>query len=192
MSTTATDPRLQHRFHAAYVQLLVWTSPVAAANPARSHSQPASTMLAGRFKGAAHYLEHWEKANSPIERVRIVEEMEAHLKSVRRPEPVRVIEESPTERELRILDATIDWKPDEVATSNLRITAKYLRRLRANYARDTETGKVRENLTPQEQRSEVLRLAGLETLTQYEIARLVGLHRQQVARILGKQARKAA
>lgn len=187
------DLSLDQRFRRA-LRALTLCSHAATANlqGASSHGALGSIDLSGGDDGGTR---HWERRyGEQIDdhgRRSVIEELERDVAHHRRRQaPLNAQDDDPDVARRHLLEQTAGWSPAEVEQSG-RATARVIRRLRRQEGLDPETGQTRQHLSPGERRAEVLRLHELGK-TRYEIAMLLGMHKETVSRITHGDRRAAA
>jgi hypothetical protein len=142
--------------------------------------------------GAEHVFwgEQYKRARDDLERSSIIRAAEAELEQLRGRgiNANRRPAETDDQRKTRILDETESIRPEEVALSRYRVSARTLRKWRREDGRNPETGMtVTERLSPMDRRRRVRELVA-EGLNREQIARRLGEHPMTISRDLKKAA----
>lgn len=189
---TKTRFALDARFRQLHIDLSICSHvPAATLQPSTSHRKPGSIEPAGDTTPAV-FADRYRTARTNAERQQIIEWAEQELATLKRRQVPPTGGETEVARRKRILKETEGWTPEEVGQSTVRILPRTIRKWRTLEGRDTETGHRRDKMTDSEKRTEVLRLSTTGSLSQYEIAQLLGIHRYTVSRIVNNAKRQNA
>lgn len=175
-------PELDTRMHKAFVALSTCSHvPAASLTPNTSHSKPGTIEPAGDTSLVV-YRKRYMEALDDRERFEVVVDIEAEVASIKK--RAKVVEgETDDQRRKRILKDTLGLTPEQVAMSTAGVSAATIKKWRKLEGLNVSDGKRPSNLSVEEKRAEAIRLHGLGR-SRYEIAQVVGLHKEQVSRIV--------